>query len=228
MNNPGKSFFDQQRSQSQYHFDSTKHDQPGEWFSVFGRFHGSWHSELAEIITNSKKVNWENIAGVNNASMTPARQQRIDSQELDIVRGGGDPKMTLVQANTDVRQYPVFANMIDFFALDRVTARVHVQMTGQVFNYHVDAYPHYADADPESLIRIIVCLEDWVPGHFYLYGTHNYSHWQAGEFHTFKWQDVPHATANASLAPRTSLIITGLKTARTREILAQKYTEFAV
>jgi hypothetical protein len=224
-----KSFFDQGKQNSKYHFDYSKKDEAGEWFTVCGKFTGSWDSEVQELSSSSKKINWENIAGVaNNASMTTAREARIKSQELDIVRGGGDPKMTLVQAVTDVSRYPIFNKMIEFFGMEQVTARVNVQMTGQVFNYHIDAFPHYADADLSQLRRVIVCLEDWVPGHFYIYGTHNYSHWKAGEFHIFKWQDVPHGTANASLQPRTSLIITGLVTEKTNQILNSQYQEYAI
>lgn len=220
------SYFDEQKKHSQYHFDSTKHDKPGEWFNVFGRFHGDWQSETAQLITNSKDINWENIAGVNDAPMTPERARRIETQELDITRGGGDPKMTLVRADTDISRFPVFAKMIDYFGLEKVRARAHVQMTGQVFNYHLDVYPHYDAADQDRLIRIIVCLEDWQPGHFYIYGTHNYSHWRAGEFHTFKWRDVPHGTANASSIPRVSLIVTGLRTEKTDSLISGQYTDY--
>ena len=223
------SFFDQGKRNSKYHFDYSKKDKVGEWFTVCGKFKGSWEAEVQELAVSSKKINWENIAGAaNNASMTPARETRIKSQELDIVRGGGDPKMTLVQADTDVSRYPIFNKMVEFFAMERVTARAHVQMTGQTFNYHIDAYPHYADADQTRLRRIIVCLEDWEPGHFYIYGTHNYSHWKSGDFHVFKWEDVPHGTANASMKPRTSLIITGLATEKTNQILKTQYQEYDI
>ena len=68
-------------------------------------------------------------------------------------------------------------------------------------------------------LDIVVFLDDWHPGQFYLYGTSTYSHWRKGECHIFDWANVPHATANASHIPRPSILITGIKTARTEEIL---------
>jgi hypothetical protein len=44
--------------------------------------------------------------------------------------------------------------------------------------------------------------------------------WRAGDAHVFDWANVPHATANASRSMRPALQVTGLKTDRTRELLA--------
>ena len=40
------------------------------------------------------------------------------------------------------------------------------------------------------------------------------------EAHIFDWPNTPHATANASSFPRPSIQITGLKSEKTREIIA--------
>lgn len=223
-----ESYFDERRQHSRYHFDATRHDPAGEWFWVFGQFAGQWHQELQELISSSKPINWQTLAGTNDVAMSAERLKRIAKQEIDIVRGGGDPKMTLVHADTDVWRFQVFSKMIDTFGLEQVKARAHVQFTGEVFNYHLDIYPHYSETDQHRLIRIIVNLQDWVPGQFYLYGTHHYSHWQAGDFHTFRWQDVPHATANASSVPRPSLIITGLRTEKTDRLLSAGFSHIIV
>lgn len=221
------SHFNQQKKHSKYHFDSTKHDQAGEWFQPLGRFNGSWQAEISDLVTASKKVNWQNVASIDSPStvMTPERAQRIKSREQDVIQGGGDPEMTLVQADTDFSRFPIFKKMTDYFGLERAKARAHIQMTGQVFNYHLDVYPHHADAPVEQVMRVVIFLQDWEPGHFYIYGTHTLSHWKAGDFHTFKWQDVPHGTANAGLHPRVSIIITGVKTKHTLDILSQPFTE---
>lgn len=221
------SHFNQQKQHSKYHFDNTKKDQAGEWFQLLGRFKGSWQSEIADLITTSKKVNWQNVASVDNpaAPITEERLARTKTREQDVIQGGGDPTMTLIQADTDIIRFPVFEKMVDYFGLDRAKSRAHIQMTGQVFNYHLDVLPHHADASSDRVIRIVVFLQDWEPGHFYTYGTHTLTHWRAGDFHTFKWQDVPHGTANAGLTPRVSLMITGIKTDRTNQILSQSFTE---
>jgi hypothetical protein len=65
-----------------------------------------------------------------------------------------------------------------------------------------------------------IMLADWEPGQFYSYGNYTYSQWRAGDVHIFDWANVPHATANASRSMRPVLQVTGLKTNRTRELLA--------
>ena len=53
-----------------------------------------------------------------------------------------------------------------------------------------------------------------------MYGNFVYERWKAGEAHIFDWANVPHATANASNFPRPTIQITGLKSEKTREIIA--------
>lgn len=228
------SYYDKLKQTSQYHFDNTHRDQPGEWFTTHGKFEGAWQQELQQLKTDTKPLTWRNISSslghkTPQTQWTPEREARVQSQELDITRGGGDPEMALTDVNIEVNQYPVFSSMIESFGLESVHARIHVQRTGQVFNMHIDTYGvGFPNVPEDKLIRITVMLEDWVPGQFYCYGTYNYSHWPAGEFHTFRWKDVPHGTANASSVPRTSLIITGIMTDKTINILNTPYTLYKV
>jgi hypothetical protein len=111
--------------------------------------------------------------------------------------------------------------MADYFGLEGAGTkkRAHVQLTGQMFNLHIDKLWDRCPEDPERVARITIMLDDWQPGQFYMYGNYVYSHWQAGEAHIFDWANVPHATANASNHPRPTIQITGLKTDRTRAII---------
>ena len=73
----------------------------------------------------------------------------------------------------------------------------------------------YPDSDPANIVKLVVMLEDWRPGQFYIYGTSTYTHWQAGDVHWFDWANTPHSTANASHYPRYSVNIMGLRTNKT-------------
>lgn len=95
----------------------------------------------------------------------------------------------------------------------------HMQRPGQFLMYHHDLY--YAvirDADmelawkPEKLRRFVIFMEDWQPGHVWIVGNTNYSHWKKGECITWNWQDMPHGTANLSPKTRYSLHLTGYMT----------------
>ena len=68
-------------------------------------------------------------------------------------------------------------------------------------------------------------LQDWEPGQFLMYGNQQFDRWRAGDVHKFDWQNLPHATANASNLPRPMLVITGVKTHTTREILSNKFSK---
>jgi hypothetical protein len=69
----------------------------------------------------------------------------------------------------------------------------------------------------------MVMMQDWEPGQFIMYGNQIYDQWRAGDAHTFDWPNTPHATANASLTPRPMLVITGVKTEKTRQILSDTF-----
>ncbi len=64
-------------------------------------------------------------------------------------------------------------------------------------------------------------LKDWEPVKFIMYGNEQFDRWRAGDIHKFDWPNIPHATANASNKPRPMLVITGVMTDKTKEILAK-------
>ena len=150
----------------------------------------------------------------------------LDQEEYDIAQGGGDPEtLMLTNMSDDWENFPTLYNMMDYFGLevggiDGAKKRAHVQLTGQMFNLHIDKLWDRCIDDPERVARITIMLEDWQPGQFYMYGNYVYQNWKAGEAHIFDWANTPHATANASNVPRSVLQVTGLKTDKTREILA--------
>ena len=152
----------------------------------------------------------------------------LSAEEYDIAQAGGDPKgimLTNKNSFSDWSDYPTLYKMMDYFQLTSdgvslVKWQAHIQMTGQMFNMHIDKLWDRCPDDPERIVRITIMLDDWKPGHFYMYGNCIYDKWRAGEVHVFDWSNVPHCTANASSHPRAVLQMTGLKTERTREILA--------
>lgn len=214
------------RAQSRYHFDNQIKDQPGEWFWVIGRFDNIWSEELEAIKSASRPMTWENrkFTMGRNGPVSPMLAQ----EEYDVIQGGGDPKMTLVDVFDDFANMPNLQRIVDFFALEQVSTRIHIQRTGQVFNRHMDKLGDlYPGIPHDRIIRFAVMLEDWEPGQFYQYGTAMYERWQAGDVHWFDWPNVPHATANASNRARITLQVTGIKTAATDQLISQKqFTHF--
>ena len=210
---------------SDYHFDDTIQDKPGDWFEVIGRFEGDWKEERDRLVKATHPVNWSTRKHFAQKKKDP---EMLSQEEYDIQQAGGDPKgLILTNKNNFSKwdEYPKLQSMMDYFALTTdgvslVKQQAHIQMTGQMFNMHIDKLWDRCPEDPERVVRITIMLDDWQPGHFYMYGNCMYDRWSAGDVHIFDWSNVPHCTANASSHPRAVLQMTGLKTERTRAILA--------
>ena len=202
---------------SQYHFDYTKKDQPGDWFQVLGRFVGDWSNELDLVAQNTKPITWATRKIYRDKYKV---SNMLAQEEADLTVSGAPVDLQLTDINDYLEDMPMLMAMGDFFGLENIKRRVHYQLPGQMFNYHIDKLWDRCPEDPDRIVRITVNLTDWLPGQFVMYGTGLHSHWHAGDIHIFDWKNVPHATANASKAARPTLQLTGLKTDRTREILA--------
>lgn len=217
------------KSRSTYHFDKWSQDPPGSIFKVLGRFEPDWQHLLPEIKAKSFASNWGNITLTGGGKQKPVSYEK---RGRDIAQGGGDiDTIQLTNITEDPQQYEQFRRMVDYFHLEGpVEARFHVQLTGQMFTLHIDPNHHrFAgpgadplgpfDYDPMDIVRVTVMLEDWEPGQFFIYGNTIYQQWRAGDFHMHDWPNVPHATANASQHSRITLQITGLRTAKTNQII---------
>ena len=206
---------------SRYHFDNFKIDQPGEWFQVLGRFEGNWTEEVAQA--QGKPITWATRKFYSNDDDTVSPM--LEQEENDLRTTGAPVDLALTDAVFDISAYPTLTRISEYFGIEDAKIRMHYQQPGQMFNLHIDKLQERCPDNPEQVIRMTVMLADWEPGQFYLYGTTTYSHWRAGDAHIFDWANVPHATANASRSMRPTLQITGLKTDRTQELLANASTE---
>lgn len=213
------------RAHSKYHFDYTRHDREGEWITPLGRFVGDWSKEVADTIAKQlDPITWATrkySPYFDKADGTRIQSDMLIQEEADLQRIGAPVDLKL----TDVVEYedfaPVFKRMVDTVGLDTPWCRLHIQRPGQMFNLHIDKLYDRSPGNPTDNVRLVIHLADWEPGQFYCYGTYTMTHWRAGDVHTFDWPNVPHATANASRNNRPTLIMTGLKTDKTREFLSR-------
>ena len=219
-----KSSWEWAKAHSKYHFDINKEEKLGDWFDILGRFEGDWEEETQKLIDNTHPINWATRKYINGST---TKSVMLPEEKYDIEQGGGNPEeLELTSISDNLNEYPMITKMINFLGVEpnanpnKRYARAHVQKTGQMFNRHIDKLWDRNPEDPEKICRITIMLRDWEPGQFYQYGNLIYSHWRAGEVHIFDWMNVPHATANASNYPRPAVQITGLKSLRTRELIA--------
>jgi len=201
---------------SRYHFDNFKIDRSGEWFQVLGRFVGNWDNEVAQA--QGKPITWATRKFYSNDDDTVSPM--LAQEENDLRTTGAPVDLELTDAIFDISAYPTLTRMSEYFGIEDAKIRMHYQQPGQMFNLHIDKLQERCPDNPERVIRMTIMLADWEPGQFYSYGNYTYSHWRAGDVHIFDWANVPHATANASRSMRPVLQVTGLKTEKTRNMLA--------
>ena len=74
---------------SEYHFDDTIQDKPGDWFDVIGKFEGDWKEERDRLVKSCHPVNWATRKHFAEKKKDP---EMLTQEEYDIQQAGGDPK----------------------------------------------------------------------------------------------------------------------------------------
>jgi hypothetical protein len=99
------------------------------------------------------------------------------------------------------------------FDLKNMTYNFYKMSQLEIMPEHVDHFQTYMklfDAKYENVVRILVMLDDWKPGHYLEIDGVGVVNWVAGDY--FMWDsDVPHAAANIGIEDRYTLQITGTK-----------------
>ena len=214
------------KKRSQYHFDPQKWDPQWDRVEQLGHIQPCWDQELAQAIEQSRPVtaltplphqnqpvSWHRRTGTQGSNEESTQEQ----YDLDLYGISKD----YIVSNINYELAPVFQQIAGQFALKDSMARIHVQYPGQVWQLHLDKLERWMPEDPTQVVRYIVQLTDWQPGHFWSFGNYMWSGWRAGFVSQFDWFSVPHSTANAGHVPRATLQVTGIKTARTDEFLEQ-------
>jgi hypothetical protein len=91
---------------------------------------------------------------------------------------------------------------------------VYCMSPGVVLPNHRDTYARFRQlhniADPDTIWRAVIFLEDWQSGHYLEIDRTPVTQWAAGDM--VAWQnDVPHLAANIGISDRYTLQITGVR-----------------
>lgn len=210
------SSWDQTRKRSQYHFDSQAWDDRWDTVQRLGRVEPAWHHLVDDIVAQSRAVTWRTRGDPRKA---PRPEVELAAEEYDLERAGYDKNLEVTNLNWQLP--PELQELAQSFSFQDSMARIHVQHPGQVWNLHLDKLEKWCPEDPSGVMRVMIQLTDWQPGHFWIYGNYHFWGWRAGDVTTFDWRNVPHATANAGLVPRVTLQVTGIVTDQTKEFLGR-------
>lgn len=99
-----------------------------------------------------------------------------------------------------------------FSNIKNMTFTIYKMETLDVMPVHVDHFSTYKkifNVEQEDVIRILIMLEDWKPGHYLEIDGEGIVNWKAGDYYIWK-HDVPHAASNIGKMsdPRYTLQIT--------------------
>jgi hypothetical protein len=219
---------------SAYHFDSSRIDPRFDSLIGVGNFSGNWSDEVANAVKESRPLTMAtrsmNHVGDDDYQVHhyyPPKKSK-DTEEYDKEKEFFDKTDFGYETAPIVNKSAVFGEkmtrMVNAFKLDPepISYSCHIQRSGQVFPYHVDFFhrrARFGKGDQKKLIRLMIMLTDWEPGHFFGFGNFQYTHWKAGDVTTFHHAHVPHYSANASYNPRAMILLTGFKTDATEEFL---------
>lgn len=200
------------KQRSTYHFDNFKFDPEQDKVTFLGNISPFWKDELDTAMKLAMPKTWRNRGqGVDRSA------EEYDQEDYDLEQFGYGKDFVVSDLTWEV---PETFNKINLcFGMDNSKMRLHVQRPGQMWNLHLDKLDKWHPGDPNQVMRIMIALNDWEPGHFFSYGNHVHTGWHAGDVTTFDWQNIPHSTANAGHVPRATLQLTGVVTDKTAAFL---------
>lgn len=207
-----KSSWEITKKRSTYHFDNLQFDSKQDCITPLGHIEPFWLDRLDDIVHTAEPKTWRTRGqGADRPS------EEYDQEDYDLEQFGYGRDHIVGDLTWAIPDY--LKEIGTWFAMDNSKMRLHVQQPGQVWNLHLDKLEKWHPKDPSRVMRIMIALNDYEPGHFFSYGNYVHTLWRAGDIHTFDWQNIPHSTANAGHGPRITLQITGIVTTQTIKYL---------
>lgn len=200
------------KQRSNYHFDNFRFDPDQDKITFLGNLNPFWQSELISIQDLANPKTWRTRG--KDADRT---NKEYDQEDYDLEQFGYGKDHVVSDLTWEVPE--TFNRILVRFGMDNAKMRLHVQRPGQIWNLHLDKLEKWNPDDPSKIMRIMIALNDYEPGHFFSYGNYIHTGWHAGDVTTFDWQNIPHSTANAGHGPRITLQMTGIVTDTTRNFL---------
>jgi hypothetical protein len=213
-----KSSWEQLKQRSSYHFDPDLMHPLYDTVDRVGVIDLSsiTQEELDRVVAESKEATWRTRGNPKKESKVRGEDE-FKTEDYDLEKTGYGIDYVVSNLNWEVP--PNIQAIADQFGLDDMMTRIHVQNPGQVWNLHMDKLEKWNFEDPSTVERYMIQLSDWRPGQWFSYGNYTFEHWKAGDVTTFKWQDVPHSTANAGHYPRITLQVTGVRTQKSKDFI---------
>lgn len=222
------------------------------WAKSTSRYHFTDKEDISSLDTSCPAViplTRLNITDIPNIDLTqPAtfakrastrKNANNEMEEYDFRQWGYDIDggYTILNRKAKPELPTSLQSQIDKFGFKDPHVRFDVQMPGQCFYWHIDAFGGIlgnerkgefsrgdfekhsaADLDQRKIMRIVIFLEDQKLGHHWQQGN-LFLQYKKGDCVAWPWRDVPHGTANYGHEPRPTVNVTGIVTDKTYEYL---------
>lgn len=225
------SLYEFSKSTSRYHFDTNisdidllDSDCPA--LIPITRFADTWSQDLKQLDNLTQPATW--------AFRTTTRFKKNNQWEENDFRRWGyniDGDYAICNRINMPNLPESLQDIVDAFGFESTIIKYDVQMPGQCFYWHLDAFggalkrfrgdfdnTDISDIDQRDHMRVVVFLEDQKNGQMWQQGNLLLS-WKKGDCITWPWKDIPHGTTNYGHDPRPVLNITGRVTNKTRDFL---------
>ena len=224
------------KNRSPWHFD--KQAEPTADWSILGRFVGDWQQELAQVIRSANGGSPLNFLNKLKTQKKPYTYS-LDKTDMSTMGLPDDAVFLyrILAPDLNPLDCPKLFKMIDWFGLEDVLPKIHIQHPGQIFPLHIDDLTTHRgnqkdntvmDEHPEQWARFEIQLKDWTWGHVWGIGNDYWKQWSAGDIMYHPWWIHPHGTANFGMEPRINLQLTGRVTERTLECLAKNHGDIPI
>jgi hypothetical protein len=101
----------------------------------------------------------------------------------------------------------------EFAWLDEKGISLHRTPPGHIIPSHRDEYRAYRArfniTDVNKIVRAVIFLEDWQPGHYLGVADRGFASWRAGDWVAW-FGSVPHTVANLGSEDRYTMTVTGI------------------
>jgi hypothetical protein len=98
------------------------------------------------------------------------------------------------------------------FKFEHLSWSFYKMAPGTILPEHVDIFTKFKqlyDTKGKTIVRSLMMMEDWKPGHYLDINGVASTNWKAGDYYTWE-EDCPHTAANIGITNRYTLQITGL------------------
>jgi len=178
--------------------------------------------------TDTFKKIINDFKNINIYNLTVADWRKHSNEQKFLIEKGFDRETHSVHVTVD--NYPLVHSISKLFEFDYFSIALQYQPPGSVLPRHVDflgsMWAQFKEQDLDIMNlpfdpvtkspagyyahRCMIALTDWYPGQIFGFENQYWTDWKCGDVITFDWAHARHYTANASLAPRLYIKISGI------------------